>query len=604
MKQTDKKLSIIGIIQWLPVALAFILLPLLTGYRIYDSTFSSYAWSTGEDRLADVMLLCKQQMFTVLSVCFFLLGLWKVWRNKALLHDLRKQWHMLIPAGGYVILAVVSSVCSDYKAATFSGSNEQFESIFCLVGYMLFAVYLLIIIQTEQHMKTALGCISILATVVGVFGVFQYAGNDPFSWEWVQRLITPEGYLEAMGPIAFAFEEGRVSLASYNPNYAGVLLTLLSSLCLGMLLTERNKKFLLSELLLLALLLVALVGTGSKAGLLVFAAITILALLFRMKFLFRHWKIVAPSFFAVVVVGVLAISFSKLPVVENLKMALSLEQSADNPLDALTTSVNGIHMTYRGVERNIRYYTQDNEYYVDITDESENPIEVITDPVEMAYYFSEPELSGIAMRPMLVQDGVYGIVLQIDGRNWEFIALNDGYYYINHFGKLEQLDSIQKIGLKGYESFASARGLIWSMTLPLLKDHIILGSGANTFVFEYPQNNYSDMYFYLGEAAVTTRPHSMYLQTATESGVLALLALCVFFGWYLLQTLRLNLTSDSSTLAGRVSFACFLAVAAYLVCGLTNDSMITVAPVFWGVLGLGLAANRLLEGTQKKNAGQ
>ena len=602
MKYSKKKeTSITGLIPWLPVGVTLILLPLLTGYNVYDSRISSYPWNSGAERLADVFLYCKQELFSLLSLCFLLLCILDIWKRKKNVYtELRKQWYMLIPAGIYLLLALLSALCSEHKIAAFFGSNEQFESFFCMAGYLLFVIYLLLYIKKEEDLLAPFLSLAVLSVILGIFGVLQYTGNDPFMWTWVQKLITPDGYLETFGPVTSVFEEGRVSLASYNPNYAGVLLTLLISLCYGLMLTEKNKKTLVIELFVLVLLLVALVGTGSKAGFLVCLGVAVLGILFRINYFRKKWKIVIPVAAVLLISAILAVNFSTIPIMENIKIALSPQKSPDNPLDSVTTSDTGISFNYQGIERHISYYVMDGGFYVSVTDAEGTEYEVITSPEDMAYYFQEPELHGIVMRPMLVGDGAYGIVLQIDGRNWEFISLNNSYYYINHFGNLEKLNKIEKLGFEGYESFASARGLIWSVTLPLLKEHLLLGSGANTFVFEYPQNNYSDLYFYTGEASVATRPHCWYLQTAVESGVAALLCLMVFLGWYLIHSLNICLKSGMDSISGRISFACFLATVSYAVCGLTNDSMITVAPVFWGILGLGMAANRL-EAIRLKN---
>ena len=166
---------------------------------------------------------------------------------------------------------------------------------------------------------------------------------------------------------------------------------------------------------------------------------------------------------------------------------------------------------------------------------------------------------------------------------------------MNAKGKLLTLDEVDRIGFEGYERFASGRGLIWSQTFPVLKKTWLIGSGANTFTFAYPQDNYPDMYYFSGSEMIATRPHCMYLQIAVESGVVSLIALVVFWAWYLLQSVGIYFKSKLETMTERVGFACFLAVFVYLVCGLTNDSMVTVAPVFWCIMGLGLATNRMVK---------
>ena len=117
--------------------------------------------------------------------------------------------------------------------------------------------------------------------------------------------------------------------------------------------------------------------------------------------------------------------------------------------------------------------------------------------------------------------------------------------------------------------------------------------GANNFIHLYPQNNYKDTFYYAGEMQVMTKPHSMYLQIASETGVISLLAMLAFWGYYIVQSAKIYWRSSFDTFSKRIGFGCFLAVLVYLGCGISNDSMISVAPIFWCIQGLGLAINFL-----------
>ena len=43
-----------------------------------------------------------------------------------------------------------------------------------------------------------------------------------------------------------------------------------------------------------------------------------------------------------------------------------------------------------------------------------------------------------------------------------------------------------------------------------------------------------------------------------------------------------------------------IAVIGYLVSGIINDSTITVAPIYWCLMGIGFAINRLVKCRQKE----
>ena len=158
-------------------------------------------------------------------------------------------------------------------------------------------------------------------------------------------------------------------------------------------------------------------------------------------------------------------------------------------------------------------------------------------------------------------------------------------------------------GFENRYSMFSHRGFLWSRCLPLLADHIFLGSGPDTFVLEFPQNDYLMMkksgFYY----QFLTKPHSMYVQVGVQTGVLSLLCLLVFYGWYAIWSLRLYCFKNPKTLTEGFGVAAFVAGIGYMISGLTNDSMVVTAPVFWVIIGIGMAANRMVA-VQRKQEGK
>ncbi len=99
------------------------------------------------------------------------------------------------------------------------------------------------------------------------------------------------------------------------------------------------------------------------------------------------------------------------------------------------------------------------------------------------------------------------------------------------------------------------RGYIWGKTIPLLKHYAILGSGADTFVIAFPNYDYVSMFN--GGYGTCFRLKKYDLMAFVGAGVLAGSAGC-------------------------------------MVVQIINDSSITVAPVYWTMIGVGLAVFRNL----------
>ena len=97
-----------------------------------------------------------------------------------------------------------------------------------------------------------------------------------------------------------------------------------------------------------------------------------------------------------------------------------------------------------------------------------------------------------------------------------------------------------------------------------------------------------------------SKPHCWFLQVGVQTGVLSLLALLVFYGMYFVQSIRLYSKKISDSYLSQVGVAILVGTIGYMIAGLTNDSSITVAPVFWGVIGLGITVNIMVKNQRKQ----
>jgi hypothetical protein len=82
--------------------------------------------------------------------------------------------------------------------------------------------------------------------------------------------------------------------------------------------------------------------------------------------------------------------------------------------------------------------------------------------------------------------------------------------------------------------------------------------------------------------------------------MLSLIAFLVFYGMYFVSSFRLYIRSRFDSYFEKSGVAIFIGTVAYMVTGLTNDSSITVAPIFWTLMGVGIAINHKLSLQLKK----
>ena len=129
----------------------------------------------------------------------------------------------------------------------------------------------------------------------------------------------------------------------------------------------------------------------------------------------------------------------------------------------------------------------------------------------------------------------------------------------------------------------------------MLKDTVLLGTGADTFAQVFPQQDYVGKVNNSFDTQIITKPHCMYLQIGVQTGVVSLIAFLLFYAIYFFQSVRLYLNGRFESFAAQAGVGIFIGTVGYMVCGISNDSMITVSPVFWTLIGLGLAANALVK---------
>ncbi|MCR4778303.1 MAG: O-antigen ligase family protein, partial [Lachnospiraceae bacterium] len=157
-----------------------------------------------------------------------------------------------------------------------------------------------------------------------------------------------------------------------------------------------------------------------------------------------------------------------------------------------------------------------------------------------------------------------------------------GSYFANHY------------------EFLNYRGYVWAHTVPLLKKHILLGGGAESFVIEFPNDDYIARYNVGYSDQLVNKPHNLYLQIWMLYGFPALLAFLAAAVWYFIDSVKTYKGADLSIPSTGLGIGLALGVFGYLVCGLANDSCVAVAPLFWVMWGFGMAVNKLARKSRKE----
>lgn len=583
--QSRKKFNKLFLI---PLIIVMSILPLIMHLYVFDSGLSSFSWYPSNGEQIDIFLYYKQIFFIVICIFMVLLILLKNFIEKKSI----KFLPIFIPLFLYGILAFLSTLFSDYRSFGLKGISGHFESIFVILGYCLLVYYAYLFIETEDDLKFLLKYFLIGILLMILLGVLQATGNDFLTTTMGKKMYIPKKYWHQLDGLSSTFALKRVYMTLYNPNYVGVYVSLILPLIAGLLLTEKKIKVILIYLVTILGLIICLIGSESKAGIISLFIALLIALIFYRRYIFRNIKI---TLLLITITITIIISFKSTILINinqiNSNINILLNKKTEFSLTDIKTE-EALTITYKGNDLVVDMDLSNENGGITMKDISGKDMETTMDTNTGALTITDQRFSGITVSP-LVYDSILCTQINIEGRNWVFSNQlgDDTFYYLNAFGRFDKINKADSALFTGYESFASGRGYIWSRTIPLLKDNIFLGSGADTFTTQFPNQDYvyrTNMYY---DTQILTKPHSLYLQIGVQSGVISLIAFLIFFITYFISSIRIYINGRFDNYFKRVGIAIFIGVVSYMFMGITNDSTITVAPIAWALIGIGIACN-------------
>lgn len=592
MKQKGKKREFNDLL--LPVLFVIGILPLITRLIVYESGLSKYSWFSDNDITTDFFSYYKSYSFLIIAiVCtailFFLFLLYRTdWK------DIR----VYVPLGIYSIASILSTVFSVDTHSSLVGGAGRFENLFVLLGYIILSIYTYQIVKKKEDFEVIIKVLVISICILSIIGFFQMIGQDIFRFELIQKIIIPSDYWsDYLGEIKSHLSSNAVSLTLFNPNYASVYIAMVIPFFIVLAIIAEGTKERVIYLTMIGFMLILLYMTYSRTGLVsLFASLFILGCFYR-----RHLKNIWKQLLLIVVVSLCILtgldSFSDFTFISKIAAtfkSFDMKQFNYN-LEEILTQEDNIYIRYKGEELYVSFKDNDDtvgELYFsngtgdDISHFYNNDDKILVlEPFDILQFKVE-KISDISY-----------IVAKINNRIWRFSYDEEiGYQYFNDLGKYDSLKPIQSFGFDNYQNIASGRGYIWSRSLPLLKNNLFLGSGPDTFPLIYPQ------WDYVGKAnncktpyTLIEKPHNMYLSIALQTGLVSLMAIVFFFFAYIIKSIRLYKKCKLDNYVESIGLGCLVACISYMVSGLFNDSAIQTSPIFWVFLGLGMAANHMIE---------
>ena len=583
-KITEKHICMIPVVLWI------VIIPLIVKVKFFKNPLADYSWYSSESALADFFLYYKSVFITVTGILMLILLAWQINKMQRKNRLINGDMRIFIPIIIYLVLVIFSSLFSKFGYFCIHGMPDQFETVWNLIAYVIALFYLYYMVVYHNSEKSILFLVFIGATLVGMICVLQYLKID------IYRLIyAGEGY-------SFTFEEGTVYGPFYNTNYVGYYTLLFAPLFLMLCICYKDWKIRIASGILACALLVSMYGARSDTAEIVMGGVLFFAILFVLLKNVRTKKILWLPI-AIIIVGGVGGCMLAAPRFDAYVKSTNIEK---RDLENIFTNDDNVEIDYQGKKLYIQMY-QDGDlltFVLKDQDQEDVAYEYMVDDGYYCYVIKDDRFKGITLTPVVITDDpvTYGFVVQIDDKNWCFTnqMMEDGtYYYYNDLKKLTKLTdenvSADFAPLVDLNFFATGRGYIWNKTIPLLKDYIFLGSGPDTYALVFPNDDYVDRYNNYYGNAIITKPHNLYLQIAVQTGVLSLICFLVFYVWYFISSLRIYFKQRLDNPLVIAGFAVMLGTLGYMVSGMLNDSTVTITPLYWAMLGMGIGINHRIK---------
>ncbi len=636
--------------QMIPAAFFTAFVIMITRMCNYVRPMSQFYWSGGKNDLVDFFSFYKAMAICFCGVLVLFILLFRIFIQEFYV----KKSFAYIPILIYSALATLSYFLSEYKEFSLLGFNERFEGLLVTLCYMILLFYIINSVNTEKDVKWIIYPVTASSILLGLLGLSQALDKDFFRTVIGQKLIVPnvkntngipfwdlidQAAAEGKQFLEFTFQDRQIYQTVYNINYVSFYLTLLVPL-FGMLFIHSFMKGKDEALwkkvfwgALFSLTAFNIIGSASSGGYLGMFAIFILGIIVLNKRILVWWKpvtILLVCFVLMAFANIQQLSseieaakgfFTKSTAAEvpgsgnkNITegspsdSALQTEDFTDSStnvgsgkkayIDYIDTVGSEIRISVNGNEVTIHTdYEEPETIMISDSDKKNVPVKALTGEKKNLFQFDDPRFSMMSIRAAMDDQDNHFQLIYIDDMEWPFILTEQGTLHVNQLGALVDLDPIEHIGFKNNLGFGSGRGYIWSTTIPMIKDTLLLGHGPDTYCLYFPHKDYAWKYNAGWNInMVVDKPHMMYMGIAVNTGLVSLLALLFLWGAYIIQSIGIyakrDFQKDFNTYVG---MGIFLGVTGFLAAGLVNDSSVSVMPMFYGLLGTGIAVNMILK---------
>lgn len=586
----------------LPLIFLVIIVPLIVYLKVVPLSEAMYDFWNGQKENMDFFSYYKSVWIIIsTSIALLMLGI----KSYQMGFKAIKYSHFYIPIGVYSIFVVLSAIFSKYPEVAKWGFVDRYEGMYVILSYMVILFVTMNLIKKETHLKVMIGALFTGALILGTIGLFQYLGYDIWKSSFGKSLMLPSQYQQYADKLNFQFGKGTIYASLYHTDYVGSYMAMLFPLTFAMFMLCKNRIFKIAMAFLTLLMAINWLGCNSRAGMVGGAVALFILLIMINKYIISHWKYFLGGLLALalVFVGLNSISkgylSSRTKTLINDAKKITQKPSVDKNIAEESIPLKDIKVNGNLAEIITKTETlkiEINNGQVLFKDESGKKIRAKFEQDTGKINLLDDKYKNYQV---IISRTEETSILQIANNimTFNFNLTNDSITVIDNKGRPVDLNPVEKWGFEGKEKLGSARGYIWSRSIPLLKNTKLIGYGPDTFAIYFPQNDFKGkMYAYEGDMwQIVDKPHNLYLQTALSTGCISLIAMLALFLMYFINSVKIYFRNDFDNFTSIAGVGIFAAVCGYLGAGFFNDSIVSVAPVFWALLGMGIGVNYILK---------
>lgn len=570
------------------------MIPLIVRLKVIALEPAIYLLWDGKKVNIDFFAYYKGIFLTAAAISALLIYFFACSRERLLAIRKNRSWYFLI--GALSLLILLSFFFSDYDRLSLYGAPDRYEGIYIWIAYFILLFFASEYVFDDRTDYWIIASVFLFTLLISVLGFFQYIEKDLFDTEFFRRLVIPDVYKQYRESFYLAGDSVRnLYGTSYHYNYMGSLAPMLLAFSSVLMFFHPRSLIRRVSVSVVFLSFFLTIGSTARSGLVAVGVFFLFMLLFFAGRIFGDPKRKKIFFAAILSMGLLAAfgpgktMLYRLPsLVEDLKQisrSEGVDYRAEIPLK--NVSIEG---------EKIRIEIEDKTLLIEprqerLTDEEGKEIAYQEEQKDLWKLSAPYENYRIAFVRDEKANRCYIKVDNTKGIELFFVDTGEKIEATNPKGLIISLEEAPSFGFSGKERLGSSRGYIWSRTLPLLSSRLLLGYGPDSFLAVFPQGDiYAKLYAYGSIWTVVDKPHNLYLQMVVNAGWLFLLIFVFMVGKLFWSFYRRYRPKDAEIKEkDALGLACFMAVIAYLGAGFFNDSVLSVAPIFWVFFGLAIA---------------